>query len=201
MLADIGVSAAPNTTMGPAAADFSGPGSVYWMAPELLVAKEVQLPTPQSDMWGFGCTCFEVVTGQTPFLEHYKHPALLVGAFMWGQPTPWRPIRNGPPTIVNGGPLVALAEKCWNYEPSERPTAAKAVKFLTELNVEDNRPSLDEELAMFETVKSKKAEVKIDYSRLLFALRKVSFDCSLLVSKFTKADMRRTNQQDERNKA
>ncbi|KXN83214.1 Cytokinesis protein sepH [Leucoagaricus sp. SymC.cos] len=264
MLADVEVSAAPNTTVASStAADFSGPGSVYWMAPELLIAKEAQLPTPQSDMWGFGCTCFEAMTGQTPFLEHYKYPALLVGAFMWGQATPLRPIRdclptivNGgplvalaekcwnyelliakeaqlptpqsdmwgfgctcfeamtgqapflehykcpallvgafmwgqatplrpirdcPPTIVNGGPLVVLAEKCWNYESSERPTAAEAVKFLTELNVGDNRPSLDEELAMFEAVKSKRDEVNIDYSHLLFALRKVSFGRSLLL--------------------
>ncbi|KXN83217.1 Tip elongation aberrant protein 1 [Leucoagaricus sp. SymC.cos] len=177
MLADVGVSTAPNTTVASStAADISSPGTVYWMAPELLIAKEAQLPTPQSDMWGFGCTCFEAMTGQTPFLEHYKYPALLVGAFMWGQATPLRPIRDCPPTIVNGGPLVVLAEKCWNYESSERPTAAEAVKFLIELNVEDNRPSLDEELAMFETVKSKRAEVNIDYSRLLSALRKLRLE-------------------------
>ncbi|KXN83220.1 Tip elongation aberrant protein 1 [Leucoagaricus sp. SymC.cos] len=171
MLTDFGILTVLNTSMGSSnSASFSG--TTYWMAPELLVAEEVPPPTPQSDMWGFGCTCFEAMTGQTPFLEFYKYPGQLIGAFVRGYATPLRPKRNCPPTITNGGPLVTLAERCWNYEPSERPTAAEAFRFLTELNVEDNRPSMDEELAMFEAVKNKRPEVKIDYRYLLSVVRK-----------------------------
>ncbi|KXN83209.1 Tip elongation aberrant protein 1 [Leucoagaricus sp. SymC.cos] len=174
ILADFGVSTICNTSVGSStAADFSG--TAYWMAPELLTAAELPPPTPSSDMWGFGCICFEAITGETPFLEYYRYPIQLVGAFMRGGVTPLRPKRNGPPTTADGGPLMVLAEKCWDYEPDKRLTAAEAVQSLSELNVEDKRPSMDEELAMFEAVKSKRVVVKIDYRNLLFIVQKSSW--------------------------
>ncbi|KXN87197.1 Serine/threonine-protein kinase-transforming protein Rmil [Leucoagaricus sp. SymC.cos] len=171
MLADFGVSIVLNTSVGGSTVVDTA-GTTYWMAPELLLMEEVSPPTPQSDMWAFGCTCFEAMTGQTPFLEHYKHPGQLIAAFYRGHATPLRPKQNCPPTIVDGGPLVMLAERCWNYEPSERPTAVGALRFLTELNVEDNCPSMDEELAMFSALKSKRTQVKIDHQYLLSIVRK-----------------------------
>ncbi|KXN83219.1 Tip elongation aberrant protein 1 [Leucoagaricus sp. SymC.cos] len=181
LLADFGVSAIVNTVVGTSTAgDISG--TTYWMAPELLVAEESPMPpTQQSDMWGYGCICFEmkVLTGLPPFIEHYKYPIQLVGAFMRGGVTPLQPKRNGPPIVVDGGPLMTLAERCWNYEPSKRPTAAEAMQLLAELNVEDNRPSMDEELAIFEVVRSKRVKVEIDYRRLLSVVRKVSFGRSV----------------------
>ncbi|KXN81627.1 Tip elongation aberrant protein 1 [Leucoagaricus sp. SymC.cos] len=171
ILTDFGVSTVLSTSVGSStAADFSG--TAYWMAPELLVAAELPPPTPQSDMWGFGCICFEAITGQTPLLEHYRYPIQLVGAFMRGGITPLRPKRNGPPVIADGGSLIVLAEKCWDYEPNKRLTAAEATQFFSELIVEDNRPSMNEELAVFEAVKSKRAVVKIDYDHLLSVLQK-----------------------------
>ncbi|KXN92901.1 hypothetical protein AN958_08045, partial [Leucoagaricus sp. SymC.cos] len=119
------------------------------------------------------------MTGQTPFLEHYRYPGQLLGAFMKVGVNPLRPKRNCPPTIIDGGPLMALAENCWDYEPSERPTAAEVVQFIVELNEEDNRPSMNEELPMFEVVKSRRAEVRVDYQRLLSIAPKVSFGCSI----------------------
>ncbi|KXN93054.1 Serine/threonine-protein kinase sepA [Leucoagaricus sp. SymC.cos] len=35
-------------------------GTVYWMAPEQLISDEMQPPTPESDVWSFGCVCYEV---------------------------------------------------------------------------------------------------------------------------------------------
>ncbi|KXN83221.1 Tip elongation aberrant protein 1 [Leucoagaricus sp. SymC.cos] len=172
MLADFGVSVVLNTTSSIAGVS----GTTYWMAPELLISEEVPPPTPQSDI----PPRTKAMTGQTPFLEHYKYPGQLIGAFVRGYVTPLRPKRNCLPTITDGGPLMTLAERCWNYEPSERPTAAEALRFLTELNVEDSRPSMGEELAMFEALKSKRTQVKIDYQYLLSVVRKVSFGCFVI---------------------
>ncbi|KXN85916.1 Serine/threonine-protein kinase HT1 [Leucoagaricus sp. SymC.cos] len=180
MLADFGVSTIISTNVGTTTAeDFSG--TVYWMAPELLLAETGQPPTPQSDMWGFGCICFEALTGEVPFIVHYRPHQLLV-AFMKGQPTPLRPKPDCEPTIVDGGPLVVLAERCWNYDLSQRPTAAEALEFLVKLNVMDERPSMDEELVSFEVAKAGREEVKIDYGRILSLVRKVGLNYSGILS-------------------
>ncbi|KXN83212.1 hypothetical protein AN958_01726 [Leucoagaricus sp. SymC.cos] len=183
MLADFGVSTVLSTSVGSSsAADFAG--TVYWMTPELLIGEGAPAPTLQSDIWGFGCTCFETMTGQTPFLEHYRYPGQLLGAFMKVGVNPLRPKRNCPPTIIDGGPLMALAENCWDYEPSERPTAAEVVQFIVELNEEDNRPSMNEELPMFEVVKSRRAEVRVDYQRLLSIAPKIQAEFENLQKAF-----------------
>ncbi|KXN85919.1 Glyceraldehyde-3-phosphate dehydrogenase 2 [Leucoagaricus sp. SymC.cos] len=172
MLVDFGVSTVVSTNVGTSTAeDFSG--TVYWMAPELVVAEETLPPTQQSDMWGFGCVCFEALTGQIPFGDTYNPPQL-VAAFMRGRVTPLRPKQTGNPTIVGGGPLVTLAERCWDYDTNRRPTAVEALQFLTELDEKHDRPSVDEELAMFAAAKSGRDEVIIDYRHLLSVVRRVN---------------------------
>lgn len=58
---------------------------------------------------------------------------------------------------------MTLAEKCWNYKLSKQPTAVEAVQLLVKLNIKDNWPLMDEELMIFEAVRSKRLKVKIDY--------------------------------------
>jgi serine/threonine protein kinase len=58
VVADFGVSFIGMTNVGTTtSADFAG--SVNWMAPELLTVDRPE-PTKESDMWSFGCTCYEV---------------------------------------------------------------------------------------------------------------------------------------------
>ncbi|KAK7055202.1 kinase-like domain-containing protein [Favolaschia claudopus] len=42
-------------------------GSVYWMAPELLDPHSSFARTPATDVYAFGCVCFELYTGRAPF--------------------------------------------------------------------------------------------------------------------------------------
>ncbi|KXN84601.1 Serine/threonine-protein kinase HT1 [Leucoagaricus sp. SymC.cos] len=179
MLADFGVSTIVSTNVGgTTAGDFAR--SDFWTAPELLLAMTTSLPppTPQSDMWGYGCICYEVLTGEIPFIEYSQYPssAPLILAFMRCQVTPLRPTQNCNPIIVDGGALLTLAEKCWNYEPSQRPSAVEALQFLAELNVQDERPSVEEELAMFEAIRGERDEVKIDYGQVLSIIEKYKLD-------------------------
>ncbi|KXN81626.1 hypothetical protein AN958_04087 [Leucoagaricus sp. SymC.cos] len=176
MLADLGVSTIENTIVGKTTAgDFAG--TDHWRAPELLLAETSLPPTPtkEADMWGFGCICFEVaLTKKIPFNEYHSSAQLILAVLRGqGEITPLRPKLNCDPVFVDGGPLMALAEQCWNKEPSQRPTAAQALECLTALNVQDNRPSMDAELERFEVVKGRRGGVKINYNSLLFIVRKV----------------------------
>ncbi|KXN90439.1 Serine/threonine-protein kinase HT1 [Leucoagaricus sp. SymC.cos] len=170
ILADFGVSTILSTNVGTTTArDFAGTN--HWMAPELLLGEGPLPPTPQSDMWGFGCICFEVSAGQIPF-NGYQPGQVIAALILNPKATPLRPRKNGDPIVADGGPLLTLAEECWNRDPSQRPTAAKALQFLSDLNVKDERPSMEEELAMFEAAKSGRPEVKIDYGRILSIIHK-----------------------------
>ncbi|KXN90436.1 PAB-dependent poly(A)-specific ribonuclease subunit PAN3 [Leucoagaricus sp. SymC.cos] len=175
ILADFGVSTILSTNVGATTArDFAGTN--HWMAPELLLGEGPLPPTPQSDMWGFGCICFEVSADQIPF-NGYQSGQVIAALILNPKATPLRPRKNGDPIVADGGPLLTLAEECWNRDPSQRPTAAKALQFLSDLNVKDERPSMEEELAMFEAAKSGRPEVKIDYGRILSIIHKVGLNC------------------------
>ncbi|KXN87575.1 PAB-dependent poly(A)-specific ribonuclease subunit PAN3 [Leucoagaricus sp. SymC.cos] len=174
MLADFGVSTVVSTNVGiTTVGDFAG--TPHWMAPELLLSDEHPPPTEQSDMWGFGCICFEVEAGRIPFIEYHSQTAL-ISASLKAQITPLRPKPNCAPVITKGGPLLTLAERCWNHDSSQCPTAADALQFLAELIVKDDRPSMDEEFAMYEAAKSGRDEVRIDYGRILSIIQKYKPD-------------------------
>ncbi|KAK7029786.1 kinase-like domain-containing protein, partial [Favolaschia claudopus] len=44
-------------------------GSVYWMAPELLDPQITFIRTPATDVYAFGCVCYELYTERPPFAD------------------------------------------------------------------------------------------------------------------------------------
>ncbi|KAK7055116.1 kinase-like protein [Favolaschia claudopus] len=55
-------------------------GSLYWMAPELLDPDQFGggfVRTSATDIYAFGCVCFELYTGKPPFSE-FSEPAALI---------------------------------------------------------------------------------------------------------------------------
>lgn len=88
-------------------------GSVFWMAPEVLL--EPKHFIPKSDVYSFGVVCWEIFSrGQNPYSTELS-PVVLANKIIRED---WRP------TI----PLVCpvewsnLIKKCWSKNPDDRPT-------------------------------------------------------------------------------
>ena len=104
-------------------------GTGFWRAPEVLkeLLKEerdqsVEIWTEKVDIYSFAMTCYEVLTGATPFPQYFKRD--------------WQKVIDGErphlPSYVE--PRVRkLVEKCWDKEPLKRPTCEVIVNKLSEI--------------------------------------------------------------------
>ena len=87
-------------------------GTLAYMAPERF-HEEVE-PMPQSDIWAFGATLCEIITGQVPFGEE--------GGQAQTEATPMPKIPGIPPDVQR------LINDCLNFNPEKRPTAKQIME-------------------------------------------------------------------------
>lgn len=88
--------------------DDDNSGTMAYMAPERF--QENTLPMPQSDIWAFGATLFEILTGNVPFGEEG-------GRFQSEN-------RSHIPQIGNiSADIQRLINDCLAFEPGNRPSA------------------------------------------------------------------------------
>ncbi|KAF8174637.1 kinase-like domain-containing protein [Mycena galopus ATCC 62051] len=93
-LADFGLSSFSDATV---AMSTTRAGSPCWMAPELLAPEHFGFNfarTPATDVYAFGCVCFELYTGRPPF-STLPEPAILMKVLNSERPD--RP--SGPPVM------------------------------------------------------------------------------------------------------
>ena len=115
-------------------------GTGFWRAPEVLQtlkdrrsgASSVINYTSKCDVYSFGMTCYEILTGQTPFNNHRKsdYDLILVDKK-----------RPALPPDVNPK-LAELLMRCWHHDPESRPTASEIVCELKQLVEETESFSL-----------------------------------------------------------
>ncbi|POG67995.1 kinase-like domain-containing protein, partial [Rhizophagus irregularis DAOM 181602=DAOM 197198] len=93
-------------------------GVIPFMAPEVLRGKSF---TPASDIYGFSMIMWELTSGVPPF-NNRAHDIQLSLSICKGE----RPeiIENTPQCYVD------LMKKCWNEDPSERPSSKEVVKII-----------------------------------------------------------------------
>ncbi len=97
-------------------------GSLRWMAPEQITQEdEKDHATKQSDVYSYGRTLFELVTGKVPF-EKVKNQALIPGLVASGQEEPLPD--DCPPLLKN------VIHLCLFSNPKERPDIDKVIKIL-----------------------------------------------------------------------
>jgi len=85
----------------------------------------------RSEVWAFGCLAFEMITGETPYME-LQNEAEIVSAILFGKlPATPEDLVGG---VTKGDPIWKLLKECWASTPSKRPDMNKVVKKLDALS-------------------------------------------------------------------
>lgn len=105
-ITDFGISAKTNGLHGHYYNDDNS-GTMAYMAPERF--NHDPTPLPESDIWAFGATLYEILTRKVPFGEE--------GGNNQNSDTPMPPLTNVPHSVRN------LVYACLQHDPKKRPTA------------------------------------------------------------------------------
>ncbi|KAG9317971.1 kinase-like domain-containing protein [Chiua virens] len=132
-LSDFGLSRIFMETTGSSYLTSTIRGSVRWAAPELFEVDEEQqehvLPSLQSDIYSFGSTMLQVLTGKIPY-HYYKNDAQVLIALSRGL----RPARPEEPNIDDVH--WEFMQRCWANQSkwsskNARPSIEDVVGFLS----------------------------------------------------------------------
>jgi len=95
-------------------------GTPLWMAPEVLLAQ--QYDPEKADVWSVGMLVFEVLVSKVP----YSTPGLQ--ATTEAQLSQMIQQGRRPPTDGIHPQVVALLHRCWDIDPSRRPSVGEMLK-------------------------------------------------------------------------
>ncbi len=92
-------------------------GSVFWMAPEVIRGTGYGR---RADIWSLGCTVIEMLTGTHPW-PHLDN--------QWTAMFTIAKCEEGPPRPKGIGEEAArFLDKCLQFDPAKRPTAAELLQ-------------------------------------------------------------------------
>ncbi|KAJ7057682.1 kinase-like domain-containing protein, partial [Mycena amicta] len=119
VLADFGLSSIAESKILLSTSTTKIGGTVRWQAPELFDGNKNSF---SSDVYAFGCVCYEIFTGYVPFWEITKDVAVMFQVLQGKRPkhTP----ANTPEEVWR------LMEQCWTEDPNKRPSARQVVSTL-----------------------------------------------------------------------
>lgn len=173
IIADFGISRVVMTLAGKTAYD--NHATLRWKAPELCFG-DTELPTKESDIWAFGCICYEVATGGEPPFNKCKNE-FLQNALATGHAFSY----ESPPESGQGSnegelkEIRELARICREYDPGCRPSAEELLGKIGQPDVSGDHGQ-----------RENGRKVKVDYEQvhnLLQRLQQTKEPASLVKSK------------------
>ncbi|KXN85425.1 Serine/threonine-protein kinase HT1, partial [Leucoagaricus sp. SymC.cos] len=178
LLADFGISRVVATV----ATSSRGTTIANWTAPEMFT-DELEAPSPNaaSDVWSFACTCYQLVTGLTPFHELQDQTGIrLILAMATRKLVPSLPnsivVYDGSNDTLLADEIRNLLGRCWNYTPTERPSSAEIKDLISQLNYTDNRKPIQTTHSTNLRHSQANASVVIDYDRVWNILLQVGLN-------------------------
>ncbi|TEB22343.1 kinase-like protein [Coprinellus micaceus] len=120
-------------------------GTIRWQAPELLNPDDEADPktTTASDIYSYGCVCYEIMTGNVPFhttKNHYSIPMIVIAGKRPPKPDPPDPAYR---EYGLTEPIWSFIEASWKQDPESRPTAAELQRSHLFSSLVDHRPTQD----------------------------------------------------------
>ncbi|KAJ7595485.1 kinase-like domain-containing protein [Mycena floridula] len=117
VLSDFGLSQVLEELVGPTGWTLTNPdsGPLRWQAPELLMDDSCPL-NAAADVWSFGCTAYELLSGNIPYQNRIRD-YLVLQDIQRGL----KPVAPDDPALLNAGPGISvIIDACWTFNPSER---------------------------------------------------------------------------------
>ncbi|KAK7062540.1 Rho guanine nucleotide exchange factor [Paramarasmius palmivorus] len=100
-------------------------GTTRWMAPELLMGgKSTSL---ESDVYAYGCVCYEIFTARAPFHELPNDAAVAIHILQGFRPARPRDL----PELEDS--IWLMMEACWDADASARPKASDLMRLVADM--------------------------------------------------------------------
>ncbi|KAG0590301.1 hypothetical protein KC19_1G087900 [Ceratodon purpureus] len=118
-------------------------GTTGWRAPEVFHVQDTEVTQDYkwpADVYSFGMTCYEILTGNLPFANSPNqsiHESVMAGK---------RP--EGLDELDIPELLKDLVKKCWATDPEKRPTFDEIVKSLWECRVKAILPGFERQISV-----------------------------------------------------
>ncbi|KAF9460931.1 kinase-like domain-containing protein [Collybia nuda] len=130
VLADFGISKVLEELSGPTGNTTVGSeaGSFRWLAPERLDTRLTtdKDPTPASDIWAFGCTIYEILTGRIPYQSEIH-----IWPIMTQILTGVHPFSERDTDDQRLERIYTALEPCWAFRAECRPSIIQLERSLT----------------------------------------------------------------------
>lgn len=148
--------------------------AAHWTAPELFRMGNLEpRRTQSSDIWSFGCVCYEVFTGKIPFYQCNSIAELIV-TFDRAKSGSISPLR----LVTGQGSEVddetwSMMEKCWERDPLRRVDANTLAQFFARATLSSPKPFYDIHDVAIRMLKHSRSNPELDYRHVYQLLRQV----------------------------